>query len=123
MFTDTEEMEPPEDASLPFSTPYGIHHAMSEMMALGVTLPQVVAMATSHAAKMLRMENEIGTLKPGVDADISIFRILEGAWTLRDSNGVEVTTNQLLHPEKVVRAGKIVGADSPLLPDLDQLAA
>lgn len=123
MFTDTEEMEPPEDASLPFSTPYGIHHAMSEMMALGITLPQVVAMATSNAARMLRMENEIGTLKPGVDADISIFRILEGAWTLRDSNGVEVTTNQLLHPEKVVRAGRIVGADSPLLPDLEQLAA
>ena len=42
MFTDTAEMEPPEDASLPFSTPYGIHHAMSEMLALGVTLPQVV---------------------------------------------------------------------------------
>ena len=81
MFTDTEEMVPPEDsedASLPFSTPYGIHHAMSELMALGVTLPQVVAMATSNAAKMLRMEDHIGALKPGMDADISVFRVLTG---------------------------------------------
>lgn len=124
MFTDTQEMEPPEDdASLPFSTPYGIHHAMSEMMALGVTLPQAVQMATSNAAKLLRMEDRIGALTPGMDADISVFRILEGEWTLRDSNGVEVVTNKLLHPERVVRAGKVFEIDSPLLPDLAQLAA
>ena len=123
MFTDTAEMEPPEDASLPFSTPYGIHHAMSELMALGITLPQVVAMTTANAAKMLRMEDQIGTLKVGMDADISVFRILKGEWTLRDSNGVEVVTHQLLHPESVVRAGRLITTDSPLLPDLAQLAA
>jgi dihydroorotase len=123
MFTDTAEMEPPEDASLPFSTPYGVHHAMSEMMALGVPLPVVVAMATSNAAKLLRMEDRIGALKPGMDADISIFREMTGEWTLRDSNGVEVVANRLLHPESCVRMGKVIGVDSPLLPDLEQIAA
>jgi len=123
MFTDTAEMEPPEDASLPFSTPYGVHHAMSELIALGVTLPQVVAMATSNAAKLLRMEDRIGALKVGMDADISVFRVLQGEWTLRDSNGVEVKARQLLHPECVVRAGQVIEVDSPLLPDLKQLAA
>jgi dihydroorotase len=123
MFTDTADMEPPEDASLPFSTPYGIHHAMTEMMALGVTLPQVVAMATSHAARLLGMQDRIGALTAGMDADISVFSVLEGEWTLRDSNGVEVVAHQLLHPERVVRAGKIIDVDSPLLPDLKQLAA
>jgi dihydroorotase len=123
MFTDTEEMEPPEDASLPFSTPYGIHHAMSEMMVLGVSLPDVVAMATVNAAKLLRMGDRIGALSPGMDADISVFHILKGEWTLRDSNGVEVVARELLHPDFVVRAGEIIGVDSPLLPDLEQLAA
>jgi dihydroorotase len=127
MFTDSAddmaEMEPPDDAALPFSTPYGLHHTMSELMALGVTLPQVVAMATSHAAKLLRMEDQIGALKPGMDADISVFRVLDGEWTLRDSNGVEVIAHQLLHPECVVRMGQVIQVDSPLLPDLAQLAA
>jgi dihydroorotase len=123
VFTDTEEMEPPEDASLPFSTPYGIYHAMSELMALGVSLPQVVAMATSNAARLLRMEDQIGALKPGMEADISVFRVLRGEWVLRDSNGAEVITHELLHPEQVVRAGKVIDIDSPLLPDLRQLAA
>ncbi len=80
-------------------------------------------MATSHAAKLLRMEDQIGALRPGMDADISVFRVLEGEWTLRDSNGVEVIAHQLLHPDSVVRAGKVIAVDSPLLPDLDQLAA
>jgi dihydroorotase len=124
MFTDTAEMEPPEDdASLPFSTPYGLHHAMSELMTLGVSLPQVVAMATSNAAKLLRMEDQIGALTVGMDADISVFRVRQGEWTLRDSNGVEVVANQMLHPERVVRAGTVIETDSPLLPDLEQLAA
>jgi dihydroorotase len=127
MFTDGADVIPEDDkgddAALPFSTPYGIHHTMSEMMALGVTLPQVVAMATSNAAKLLRMEDTIGALKPGMDADISVFKILTGEWTLRDSNGKEVVATQLLHPESVVRAGKVIGTDSPLLPDLAQLAA
>jgi dihydroorotase len=131
MFTDTQDVVPEddtpgnkaEDAALPFSTPYGLHHTMSELMAIGVTLPQVVAMATSHAAKLLRMEDTIGALRPGMDADISIFRVLTGEWTLRDSNGQEVIARELLHPESVVRAGKVIHADSPLLPDLAQLAA
>jgi dihydroorotase len=127
MFTDAQDVVPAEDmaeeAALPFSTPYGLHHTMSELMALGVTLPQVVAMATSHAAKLLRMEDTIGALKPGMDADISVFRVLSGEWTLRDSNGKEVVARQLLHPESVVRAGKLIHTDSPLLPDLAQLAA
>jgi dihydroorotase len=96
---------------------------MSELMALGVSLPEVVRMATSNAAKLLRMEDRIGALTPGMDADVSVFRILEGEWTLRDSNGVEVVANQLLHPERVVRAGTVIETDSPLLPDLAQLAA
>jgi dihydroorotase len=123
MFSDTDEMEPPDDASLPFSTPYGLHHTMSEMLALGVGLSQVIAMATCNAAKLLRMEDRIGTLKPGMDADISVFRMLEGEWTLRDSNGVEVVARQLLHPDRVVRSGEVIVVDSPLLPDLTQLAA
>jgi dihydroorotase len=96
---------------------------MSEMLALGVGLSQVIAMATCNAAKLLRMEDRIGALKPGMDADISVFRMLEGEWTLRDSNGVEVVARQLLHPDRVVRSGEVIAVDSPLLPDLTQLAA
>jgi len=123
MFTDTAEMEVPDDDDLPFSTPYGIHHTMSELMAIGVDLVDLVRMTTSAAAKMLRMEDEIGALSPGMDADVSIMRIIDGSWTLRDSLGIEVPTTRLLHPEYAIRAGVVHRADSELLPDLKDIAA
>lgn len=123
MFTDTQEMEVPDEAAPPFSTPYGLHHTMSEMMAIGVPLKDVVAMATSNAAKLLGMEDEIGALRPGMAADISVFHVLQGEWILRDSNGVEVTARRLLHPDMVLREGRVEPIDSPLLPDITQLAA
>jgi dihydroorotase len=125
MFTDTAEMEPPEapmEELPPFSTPYGIHHTMSEMMALGVPLPKLVAMCTSNAAAMLGMP-ELGRITVGAPADISVFRILTGEWMLRDSNGVSQKATQLLHPTLALRGTNLQMTDSPLLPNVTELAA
>lgn len=126
MFTDTQEMEPPTaptEALPPFSTPYGIHHTMSELMALGVPLPKLVAMCTSNAARMLGMTDTLGALRVGQPADISVFRILKGSWELRDSNGVAVPAKELLHPVLAMRGTNLQMTDSPLLPDVMEMAA
>ncbi len=126
MFTDTQEMEPPEgpaEALPPFSTPYGLHHTMSELLALGVPLPKLVAMCTSNAAAMLGMSDTLGALRVGQPADISVFKVLEGEWKLLDSNGVSVTAKQLLHPVMAMRGTLMQMSDSPLLPDVTDMAA
>jgi dihydroorotase len=126
MFTDTAEMEPPEapqEELPPFSTPYGIHHTMSELMALGVPLPKLVAMCTNNAATMLGMSDTLGQLRVGQEADISVFKILTGEWTLRDSNGVSQKATQLLHPTLAMRGTNLQMTDSPLLPNVLELAA
>jgi len=123
MFTDTAEMEPPEEASLPFSTPYGLHHAMSELLALGVSLPRLVEMTTSNAAKMLGKADSLGRIEVGKPADLSAFKVLEGEWVLRDSNGVEVKARQLLHPILAIRGTNLQMTDSPLLPNVVEMAA
>jgi dihydroorotase len=112
-----------EDRGSPFARPYSLQHAMTELMALGVPLPKIIAMATSNAAEMLGMETEIGALKVGMPADISVMRLLDGKWTLLDADKVAVKTKQLLHPELVVRGGKVFHADSPLLPAFGAKAA
>jgi dihydroorotase len=112
-----------EDRASPFARPYSLHHAMSELMALGVPLPKIVAMATSNAAAMLGMAKELGALKVGMPADISVMRLLDGKWTLLDADKVAVKTKQILHPELVVRGGKVFHADSPLLPAFGAKAA
>jgi len=105
-----------EDRASPFARPYSLQHAMSELMALGVPLAEVVRMATANAARMLGLEAEIGSLSVGMPADLSAMRLIEGDWTLIDSERVTHPAHRLLHPEFALRSGKLYAANSPLLP-------
>jgi dihydroorotase len=113
----------PEYDEFSFVSPYSLHHAMSEMRALGLPLAEVFKMATCNPAQVLGLQEEIGALAAGRIADISIVNVLEGRWTLKDSLGAEMIAREMIHPKLAIRAGKVHRATSPLLPDLAQLAA
>jgi dihydroorotase len=112
-----------EDRGSPFARPYSLQHAMSELLALGVPLVEVVRMTTSNAAIMLGLEAEIGALSIGMPADLSAMRLIEGEWNLVDSERATCPAHQLLHPEFALRGGKLHRADSPLLPAFAPIAA
>jgi dihydroorotase len=112
-----------DDRASPFERPYSLHHAMTELVALGVPLVEVVRMATENAAIMLGLDGEMGALSVGMPADISVLRIIDGDWTLVDSDQVTRKAPQLIHPEFALRAGKLHRADSPLLPSIAAMAA
>ncbi len=112
-----------DERASPFVRPYSLHHAMSELLALGVPLAETIRMATQNAAIMLGLGAEMGALSIGMPADLSVMRLIEGEWTLIDSERVTHKARQLLHPEFAVRGGKVHRADSPLLPAFAALAA
>ena len=112
-----------EDRASPFERPYSLHHAMTELLALGVPLIEIVRMATENAAIMVGLESEMGALSVGMPADISVMRLIDGDWTLVDSERVTHKARQLIHPEFALRAGKPHRADSPLLPSVAAMAA
>jgi dihydroorotase len=112
-----------EDRASPFERPYSLHHAMTELVALGVPLVEVVRMATENAAIMIGLEDEMGALSVGMPADISALRIIDGSWTLVDSDQVTKKASRLIHPEFAIRGGKLHRADSPLLPSVAAMAA
>src|SRR3954463_13417743 len=64
-----------DDEANPFfgQAKFSLSQAMSSMLALGLSMEQVVPMVTTNAAAMIGMQDEIGTLKPGVDADVSVL--------------------------------------------------
>jgi dihydroorotase len=95
---------------------FSLVSAMTSMLALGLTLEQVVPMVTSNCATMLGMQDEIGTLKPGVAADVTVLDDLTGRFVLRDNDNVQVTTERMLRPAFCLRDGQRHDADSPLLP-------
>jgi dihydroorotase len=97
-------------------TRFGLVSAMTALMALGLSLEQLVPMVTTNAARMLGLEGELGTLKPGAVADVSVLHDDRGQWTLSDNEGNEVETQRMLRPAFCLRAGHRVDADAPILP-------
>ncbi|MEL6961551.1 MAG: amidohydrolase/deacetylase family metallohydrolase [Pseudomonadota bacterium] len=103
--------------------PFSLTIAMSELLGLGVPLEQIVAMVTSNPAKMLRLEDEIGTLAPGRVADITVLDLLKGRFRLMDNSAKELSVDTLIYPNFCLRAGAQIDADSPLVPPASMLAA
>jgi dihydroorotase len=103
--------------------PFNLTHAMTELMTLGMSLADVIATVTSNPARMVHMQDSIGALLPGREADISVLDLLRGRFTLSDNSGEKVIADQMLTPAFALRAGKRVTADSPLIPPAALLAA
>ena len=108
-----------DDENHPFlgQARFSLTQAMSSMMALGLSLQQVVPMVTSHPAAMVGMSGEIGSLQPGRVADVSVLRDMRGRFTLRDNEKTEVIADRLLQPEFCLRAGKRFDAMASILPE------
>jgi dihydroorotase len=95
---------------------FSLISAMTGLMACGVALEDIVPMVTSHAAQMLGREGEIGSLRPGAEADVSVLADERGRWVLRDNEGTEVVADRLLRPLFCLRGGRRIDADAPILP-------
>ncbi|HEV8095621.1 MAG TPA: amidohydrolase/deacetylase family metallohydrolase [Burkholderiales bacterium] len=118
----TPDSHPDKDHMFFGSTRFSLASAMSSMLALGVPLEKIVPMVTTHPAEMLRMEDQLGSLRPGVEADVSVLHDERGDWTLRDNEGNKLRADRMLRPQFCLRAGRRHDADASILPPLAQAA-
>lgn len=102
---------------------YSLVGAMSKLLALGVDLATVIAGTTINPARVLRKEPEIGSLKPGTRADITLLDQVHEPWTFHDSEGATLDTDYRLVPSLVVRNGHVHVPSCRLLRDLLPAAA
>jgi len=112
----TEEDEVRQSNPFLGVAPFNLTIAMSELLHLGVTLMEVVSMVTANAACLLRMEDELGSIQVGREADISILNIETGRFKLSDNSGCEEICEHLISPLCCFRAGELVDVDSPFVP-------
>ena len=95
---------------------FSLSSAMTGLLACGVPLEKLVPMVTCNAAAMLGLADEIGMLRPGAAADVSVLADERGRWVLRDNEGTQVAAERLLRPLFCLRAGRRFDADAPILP-------
>ena len=74
-------------ARYPDKTPASVLLPMTAFLHFGMTLEQVIERVTVMPAKMLNYPEKIGTLTPGVTADVAILELAQGSVELRDQPG------------------------------------
>ena len=86
---------------------YDLPTTMAKLMALGFSLSQVVEMATANAARLLRRENELGAIRVGRLAEITVLRSEEREWEAVDSQQGKLKARQVLVPVFTIRNGVV----------------
>ena len=85
---------------------------VSKFLHLGLPLEEAIQRVTSNPSQVFGKLNELGTLREGAEADISIFSLEDGKFKFTDALGATRMGRQLLRPAATVKAGKLYGAAS-----------
>ncbi len=68
---------------------FSLVETLTKLLALGIDLPDVVAMGTTNAARAIGRADELGAIRPGRPAELSVLRLrTDGPFPVSD--GVEV---------------------------------
>ena len=86
---------------------YDLPTTMAKLMALGFSLKQVVEMATVNAAKLLGRANELGRIRLGQPAEMSVLRLEEREWKAIDSQKGTIQARQALVPVFAIRGDHV----------------
>jgi dihydroorotase len=87
---------------------------LSKFLHLGMTLPEVIRRATLEPARVLGMDDEIGTLRIGARADLVLFRLLEGRFPLYDQTETVREARHLLFNTLTIVGGRPLEQRGPL---------
>lgn len=86
---------------------YDLPTTMAKLMALGFSLKQVIEMATANAARLLGRSNELGRLRVGDAAEISVLKIEDREWKAVDSQKGTIPAHQTITPVYAIRGDTI----------------
>ena len=80
---------------------------MAKLLVLGLTLEKVVELTTVAPARAIHRSGEMGSLKPGSPADIAVFDLVQGNFSLVDSQREVRKATQKIEPVLVLRGGRL----------------
>ena len=86
---------------------------MSKFLNLGMSLEQVVTLATAAPAKAINRVPKLGTLQIGAPADLSMVEIVEGPVDFVDTRQNTRKGQRWIKPMQTVKAGRPFGRPYP----------
>jgi dihydroorotase len=86
---------------------YDLVTELSKFLLLGLSVDQVIERVTVRPTRMFNFGTDLGSLRPGTVADITILEVREGSFLFTDSTGKRRTGRQKLQSAAALRAGKL----------------
>ena len=80
---------------------------LSKFLHLGLSLEEVIRLSTETTAKAMGLDDRLGTLRVGAEADVTLMRLEEGHFPFEDSLGVKAEGTQRLTHALTIRGGKV----------------
>lgn len=93
---------------------YLMNDLISKFHALGMSLQDAIKASTSRPAQVLGLEDNMGSLVPGMAGDAAVFDLREGRFVWHDMAGHNVEGKVRLDPFLTVKAGRIVWQEGRL---------
>jgi dihydroorotase len=98
-------------------------NTMSKYLSMGMPLFEVIQRSTDLPAQVIRRP-DLGTLNIGAEADVAVFKRLQGSFGFADCGRTRMTGNQKLECLLTIRAGQIVYDPTGLsMPDWEDAPA
>jgi dihydroorotase len=86
---------------------YSLLETVSKFIYLGLSLESALEKVTAAPARAMGMLGEIGALRKGAVADLTLIRIQEGPAEFKDALGAERTGDLRLEHVSTIRAGRV----------------
>lgn len=104
------------DLSMVTATQGPVHDlptTMTKLLHFGLPLQEVVRRSTATPAKVMGYEGTVGTLRPGANADVSVFELRDEDRELHDCDGNTVVARRQLLAHVTVRDGRVCHERKP----------
>ena len=88
----------------------GMTEMMSRFLAMEFTMDQVVTMSTLNPAKAVGVDDRLGSLEVGKQADISVLEVVDGDWIVYDVLGNSRRLDKAVVPVLSVKNGQVFEA-------------
>ena len=86
---------------------FDLPNVLSKFLTLGMPLEKVIECATTNAAKSFSELKDLGTLRTGAVADVSVLELAEGQFEFNDNSNIIRKGTRKLLPRAVVFGGKV----------------
>ncbi|MBS0638774.1 MAG: amidohydrolase/deacetylase family metallohydrolase [Proteobacteria bacterium] len=80
---------------------------MTKLLHFGLPLEECIRRATATPAKLMGYEGTVGTLKPGANADVSVFELRDGNFELIDADKEKIIAKRRLIAQLTLKDGRV----------------